>query len=365
MEIKYLDLNAQYQSIKSEIDSAIQNVINSSAFASGPAVKEFEENFADYCDVQYCSGVNSGTNALLLALKAMNVGNGDEVITTANTFVATISAIIQAGAKPVLVDVDPVSRNIDPLLLKMAISNKTRVIIPVHLYGRMADMDQIIKIANENGINVLEDAAQAHGAKYKEKQAGSIGKAATFSFYPGKNLGAYGEGGAVVTNDRNIDKMIKMLRDHGSEKKYFHEMTGYNARMDGIQGAVLNVKLNHLEKWNQRRRVIAKLYSENLQNVAKPNIENDYEQVFHLYVIEHEKRDELQQYLKEKYNIPTLIHYPIPNHLQKGYEFLGYKNGDFPVTEKLSNEVLSLPIYPEMTDEQVLFVADNINEFTG
>jgi dTDP-4-amino-4,6-dideoxygalactose transaminase len=264
-----------------------------------------------------------------------------------------------------LVDVDPVSRNIDPLLLKMAISNKTRVIIPVHLYGRIADMDSIMSIAEENGVDVLEDAAQSHGAKYNRQKAGSIGKAATFSFYPGKNLGAYGEGGAVVTNDANIDKMIRMLRDHGSEKRYYHDMIGYNARMEGIQGAVLNVKLKYLEKWNQRRREIAKLYSTNLQNVVKPNTDDDYEQVFHLYVIEHEKRDELQSFLKEKYSIPTLIHYPIPNHLQKGYEYLGYKKGDFPVTEKLCDEVLSLPIYPEMTDEQVLFVADKINEFTG
>jgi len=365
MEIKYLDLNAQYQSIKSEIDTAIQNVINSSAFTLGPAVKEFENSFADYCDVKYCSGVNSGTSALLLALKALNVGSGDEVITSANTFIATISAIIQAGARPVLVDVDPISRNIDPLLLKIAISNKTRVIIPVHLFGRMADMDPILKIANENGINVLEDASQAHGAKYKSKKAGSIGKAATFSFYPGKNLGAYGEGGAVVTNDSNIESIVKMLRDHGSEKKYYHDMIGYNARMDGIQGAVLNVKLQYLDKWNSRRRDIAKSYNNNLKNVTTPNMNDDYEQVFHLYVIEHERRDELQKYLKEKYNIPTLIHYPIPNHLQQGLDHLGYKKGDFPVTEKLTDEILSLPIYPEMTEDQVMFVSEKINEFTG
>jgi dTDP-4-amino-4,6-dideoxygalactose transaminase len=365
MEIKYLDLNAQYQSIKNEIDSAIQNVINSSAFALGPAVKEFEQSFAQYCDVKYCSGVNSGTNALLLALKALNVGSGDEVITSANTFIATISAIVQTGAKPVLVDVNPTSRNIDPLLLKMAISNKTRVIMPVHLYGRMSDMDSIMKIAGKNGINVLEDASQAHGAKYKGKKAGSIGRAATFSFYPGKNLGAYGEGGVVTTNDNDVDKMIKMLRDHGSEKKYYHDMVGYNARMDGIQGAVLNVKLRYLDRWNKRRREIAKIYSKSLKNVVTPDVISNCEQVFHLYVIEHEKRDELQQYLKEKYNIPTLIHYPIPNHLQKALDYLGYKKGDFPVTEKLSDEILSLPIYPEMTDEQVIFVSDKINEFTG
>lgn len=365
MEIKYLDLQAQYKSIKTELDEAIHKVLDSSAYVLGGAVKDFEADFADYCQTSFCSGVNNGTNALLLALRAMGVGPGDEVVTAANTFIATISAIVQSGAKPVLVDVDPVSRNLDPLLLKMALSPKTKVIIPVHLFGRMADMDPIMKIAEEHSIAVLEDSAQAHGARYKGKRAGSFGKMSGFSFYPGKNLGAYGEGGAVVTNDEKLDSKVKMLRDHGSEKKYYHDIIGYNARMEGIQGAVLGVKLKYLDNWNEARRNIAGWYNKYLKNVTTPDMNPDYEQVFHLYVIECEKRDKLMEYLKSEHNIVTLIHYPIPNHLQKALDYLGYEKGDFPVTEKLADEILSLPIYPEMTEEMVEFVADKINKFTN
>lgn len=363
MEIKYLDLQKQYQTIKDEIDSAIQQVLDSSAYALGPSVQSFEKSFATYCQNTYCAGVNNGTNALLLALRAMDVGPGDEVITAANTFIATISAIVQTGARPVLVDVDPDSRNIDPILLKMALSSKTKVIIPVHLFGRTADMEPILKIAKESNIKVLEDSAQSHGAEYFGKRAGSMGDMAAFSFYPGKNLGAYGEGGAVVTADEKLDHKIRMLRDHGSEKKYYHDIIGYNARMEGIQGAVLGVKLRHLDAWNKERNRVASLYSKCLTKVKTPVATDGYSQVYHLYVIETDQRDKLQQYLKDEHGIVTLIHYPIPNHLQQALDYLGYKKGDFPVTEELADNMLSLPIYPEMTDEQVEFVADKIEKF--
>lgn len=363
MEIKYLDLQAQYQSIKNEIDSEIQKVLDSSAYVLGPSVAEFENNFASFCGTTHCIAVNSGTSALLLALKALDVGTGDEVIVPANTFIATISAVIQSGAKPVLVDVDPQSRNIDPQLLKMAISTKTKVIIPVHLYGQMADMRTLLKIAQEHNVKVLEDAAQAHGAMYDGNPAGSFGDAAAFSFYPGKNLGAYGEGGAVVTTDDKINKMVRMLRDHGSDKKYYHSTIGYNARMDGIQGAVLKVKLKHLSKWNNERRRVASLYDKHLKSVTIPSVAEHCQNVYHLYVIECDKRDELMKFLKEKHNIVTLIHYPIPNHMQNALDYIGYKKGDFPVTEMLADRILSLPIYPEMTDEQVIFVSERIAEF--
>ncbi len=364
MKIPYLDLQAQYQSIKPEIDAAIARVLDSSAYVLGPAVNEFELAFAAYCTADHCAGVNSGTSALHLALLAMDVGPGDEVITAANTFVATIAAIAHTGAKPVLVDVDPESRNIDPKLLSMALSQKTKAIVPVHLYGRMADMDPIMQVAKKYDISVLEDAAQAHGAEYKGRRAGSIGRMAAFSFYPGKNLGAYGEAGAICTSDSSLDKAVRMLRDHGSERKYYHDRLGFNARMEGIQGAVLGVKLKHLDQWNEARRSIARQYHELLAGLplTLPDMNDDYGQVFHLYVIETDRRDDLQKYLAGR-DIPSLIHYPVPTHLQAGFDFLGYRRGDFPITERLCSEVLSLPIFPEMTPEQVAYVAAAIKDF--
>ncbi|HKK20439.1 MAG TPA: DegT/DnrJ/EryC1/StrS family aminotransferase, partial [candidate division Zixibacteria bacterium] len=288
MDIKYLDLQAQYRSIRPEVDAAIQKVIDSCAFTLGPAVADFEREFASYCECSHCVAVNNGTNALLLGLKALDVGPGDEVITAANTFIATIAAIIHAGAKPVLVDVDPESRNLDPILLKMALSPRTKVIIPVHLYGRTADMDPILNIARTHGVTVFEDCAQAHGARYKGHVAGSMGRMGAFSFYPGKNLGAYGEGGAIVTRDERAAKRLIMLRDHGSDRKYYHDMIGYNARMEGIQGAVLGVKLKHLDDWNKERNRVAATYNRLLAGVPvkTPTLHDDYFQVFHLYVIE-------------------------------------------------------------------------------
>ena len=364
MQIKYLDLQAQYRSIKSEIDAAVKKVLDSSAYVLGPAVAEFETAFAAYCGVSHCVGVNSGTSALLLALKAMGVGDGDEVITAANTFIATAAAIAHAGARPVLVDVDPQTKNIDPDLIGAAVSPRTRAIVPVHLCGRPADMDPIIKISHEHGLPVLEDAAQAHGADYKGKQIGSIGTMAAFSFYPGKNLGAYGEAGAVVTDNRGLAEIVRMLRDHGSSKKYIHEILGYNARMDGIQGAVLGVKLKYLDEWNAARNRIARKYNELLNGLPLrlPTFDGNICQTFHLYVIETDRRDSLMKYLSEQ-NIPTLIHYPIPIHLQEAFTRLGHSEGDFPVTEKLSKEMLSLPIYPEMSDDHVHYVAERIRAF--
>ncbi len=366
MEIKYLDLQAQYQSIKSEIDTAIQKVLDSSAYVLGPAVSEFESAFAEYCGTKFAIGVNSGTSALTLALRALDIGPGDEVITAANTFIATAAAIEHAGGRPVLVDVDPETRNMDPVLLKMAITSRTRAIIPVHLYGRPADMDPILQLAARHDIAVLEDAAQAHGARYKGAKAGSIGRMAAFSFYPGKNLGAYGEAGAVTTDDSEVDRKVRMLRDHGSDKKYVHDVLGYNARMEGIQGAVLKVKLAHLDRWNAERNRVARLYNQLLTNlpIKLPSFEDDIEQVFHLYVIETEQRDQLQKYLGEQ-GVPSLIHYPIPIHRQKAFDHLDHRAGDFPITEKLSDEILSLPIYPEMSDEQVTFVAEKVKAFFG
>ena len=365
MKIPYLDLQAQYQSIKAEIDSAISKVLDHSSFVLGPAVQEFENNYAKYCGVSHCAGVNNGTNALLLALKALDIGPGDEVITVANTFIATVAAIHHSGAKPVLVDVDPISRNMDVNLLSIALSNKTKAVIPVHLYGRTADMDPIIDLANKYSIHVLEDSAQAQGAVYKGKKAGSIGEIAAFSFYPGKNLGAYGEAGAITTDNPKLDKDVRMLRDHGSDKKYHHDFPGYNARMEGIQGAVLNVKLKYLDQWNKARNKVAGWYDEALQElpITLPSRVDEYcEQIYHVYVIETEHRDDLQKYL-QKNDIPTIIHYPIPVYLQKAFEHLCYKKGDFPVTEKLSNDILSLPIFPEMTKDQVDYVCEKIRDF--
>ncbi|MEA2030389.1 MAG: DegT/DnrJ/EryC1/StrS family aminotransferase [candidate division Zixibacteria bacterium] len=364
MQIPYIDLNAQYQSIKQEIDAAIAKVINNSAFVLGPAVAEFETSFAEYCGVRHCIGVNSGTNALLLALKALDIGHGDEVITAANTFIATVEAIVHSGAHPVLVDVDPHTRNIDSTLLKMALSQKTKAIIPVHLYGQTADMDPINALAKKYDIAVLEDAAQAHGAAYKGHRAGSLGNIAAFSFYPAKNLGAFGEAGAVTTDDDGLAENLRMLRDHGSKRKYFHNMLGYNARMSGIQGAVLSVKLKHLDQWNEARIRIAGWYDELLEKapVVLPQSNSENRCVYHVYVIETEQRDELQKYLKNN-QIPTIIHYPVPTHLQEAFGYLDYQKGDFPVTEKLANEALSLPIYPEMKREQIEFVCKNIRDF--
>ena len=364
MQIIYIDLQQQYRNLKSEIDAAIAGVLDSSSYVLGPAVQDFEKSYARYCGVEHCLGVSSGTTALVLALRALQVGPGDEIITAANTFVATAAAIAQTGARPILVDVDPVSRNIDPSLVEAAITDKTKGIIPVHLYGSPANMESVDRIATDHNLFVLEDAAQAQGAKYKDKRTGSLGRMAAFSFYPAKNLGAFGEAGAVTTDDDELAHRVRMLRDHGSEKKYVHDLLGYNARMDGIQGAVLGVKLKHLDRHNDRRRAIAKMYGEALTGLPLrlPADLPECEQVHHVYAIETEQRDDLQSYLKEE-GVPTIIHYPIPIHLQKAFAYLDYGKDSFPHSERSAASTLSLPIYPEMTDSQVEYVASKVKHF--
>ncbi|MEH2507256.1 dTDP-4-amino-4,6-dideoxygalactose transaminase [Bradyrhizobium sp. AZCC 1578] len=352
--IPFLDLKAQYRQIKPQVDAAVLRVIDSAQFVLGPDVTAFEDRFAAYCNVDHCRAVNSGTSALHLALLAANVGPGDEVITVSMTFVATTAAILYSGAKPVFVDVDPVSWTMNPELIEAAITPRTKAILPVHLHGLMADMDPIMEIARRRGLVVIEDAAQAHGAEYKGRRAGSIGDLGCFSFYPGKNLGAYGEGGAVVTNSPDLARRISLLRDWGQESKYNHVVAGYNFRMDGIQGAVLNVKMDHLESWTEGRRTVAMQYDSVLEKLPfeRPRAPTHSRHVYHVYAVRLPRRDETLKVLQEG-GIGVGIHYPVPVHLQKAYANLGYRAGDYPVTERLANEFLSLPIYPELRPDQV------------
>jgi dTDP-4-amino-4,6-dideoxygalactose transaminase len=364
MNIPFLDLKAQYQSIYNEVNRAIQEVLDNTAYAGGPFVKEFEKNYAKYCDCEYAIGVSSGTSAIWLALLALEIGPGDEVITVPNTFIATVEAISFTGAKPVFIDIDERTYNIDPAKLESAITSKTKAIIPVHLYGQMADMDPIIAIAKQHNLYVLEDGAQAQGAKYKGKKAGSLGDVGCFSFYPGKNLGAYGEAGAVVTNNSQIAERVQILRDHGQPKKYYHDYIGWNGRMDGIQGAVLNVKLKYIDQWNQKRRDHAKQYSQQLSEINEltlPFIPEFAEPIFHIYAIRAPKRDALIESLKEK-QIYCGIHYPVPVHLTKAYRSLNLPKGSFPVAEQIADEELSLPMFPELTNDQIRYVADALRK---
>ena len=356
--IPLVDLKAQYHSIKSEIDAAITNVLESSQFILGSEVAAFEDEYAAYCRVKYAVGVNSGTSALHLALLAAGIGPGDEVITTTFTFVATVAAIVYTGAKPVFVDIDPRSFTMDVTQIERAITQHTKAILPVHLYGQMANMDPILEIARRHNLIVIEDAAQAHGAEYNGKAAGSLGDLGCFSFYPGKNLGAYGEGGMVVTNHPEYARALKMLRDWGAEKKYQHMLKGYNYRLEGMQGAILRVKLRHLEDWTQKRREKAAYYNRLLAgNGIRPPEEMHYgRHVYHIYAIRTSEREAVQQALLAQ-GIQTGIHYPVPVHLRPAYADLGYRVGDFPHSEEAAREVLSLPIYAELSDEQVEQVA--------
>lgn len=367
MKVPFLDLKSQYQSIKDEIAVELQKVLDNTAFAGGPFVAQFEKKFASFCNSNFAIGVGSGTEALWLALLGLDIGVGDEVITTPNTFIATAEAISFSGAKPVFVDINEQTYNMNPQLLEDVITAKTKAIIPVHLYGQTADMDPIIKIARANGLFVIEDACQAHGAEYKGKHAGSIGDAGCFSFYPGKNLGAYGEAGAVVTNNNPLTENMQMFRDHGQEKKYYHSMIGWNARMDGFQGAVLSVKLKHLNQWNESRRKNAQLYNKLLANVDGIILptEADYaKHVYHIYAIRTENRDAFMAALAEN-EIFCGIHYPVPLHLQDAYSSLGYKKGDFPVTEKCCEQLVSLPMFPELTSDQIAYVVEKIKSITN
>jgi dTDP-4-amino-4,6-dideoxygalactose transaminase len=353
--IPFLDLKAQYKSIKSEIDTAVINVLESTQFVLGEHVAAFERDFASYCGAQHAVAVNSGTSALHLALLAAGVGPGDEVITIPFTFVATVSAICYTGARPVFIDIEPRSFTMDPAQLEKAITPRTKAILPVHLYGQMADMDAILEIADRHGIPVIEDACQAHGAESKGRRAGSVGLSGCFSFYPGKNLGAYGEGGAIVTSDAGQAKTMRMLRDWGQEKRYHHVLKGFNYRMEGIQGAILGVKLRHLEAWTEARRARAREYDALLsdsETAKAPEQLPGRRHVYHIYAVRSTDREELQQVLQSE-GIQTGLHYPIPVHLQEAHADLGYKPGDFPQSEAAAREVLSLPMFPEMTSAQV------------
>jgi dTDP-4-amino-4,6-dideoxygalactose transaminase len=359
--IPFVDLKAQYLSIKEEIDPAVINVLESTQFVLGSEVTAFEQEFADYCQANEAIAVNTGTSALHLALLAAGIGPGDEVITVPFTFVATVAAICYTGATPVFVDIDPVSYTMDATQIEQAITPKTKAILPVHLYGQPADMEPILEIARRHGLVVIEDAAQAHRAEYKGQRVGSIGDIGCFSFYPGKNLGAYGEGGAVVTSNPEYAKTMRMLRDWGQERRYHHVLKGYNYRMDGVQGAILRVKLRHLDKWTEARRSHAAQYDKLLADsgVKTPTAMPYSHHVYHVYPVRLSNREAIQQQLNER-GIQTGIHYPIPVHLQVAYADLGYKAGDFPQSELAAAEVLSLPMYPELTPTQVSTVAEGL-----
>jgi len=362
MQIPFGDLKRQYISIKDEIDEAIRKVLNRGSFILGENVESFEREFSNFCGAKFGIGVGSGTEALHLSLVSCGVQAGDEVITVANTAVPTVSAISFANATPVFVDIDPESYNINPSKIEEKISKKTKVILPVHLYGQPADMDSILEVAKRHKLKVIEDACHAHGAEYKGRTVGTLGNIGCFSFYPTKNLSAYGDGGMVVTNDEEIAIRLKMLRNYGEERRYHNPIKGFNSRLDEIQAAILRVKLKYLSKWNERRRKIAESYNNLLKTVIKPK-EMDYTRhIYHLYVVRSTKRDQLQMYLQEE-GIGTLIHYPVPIHLQPAYRDLGFKKGSLPITEKYANEILSLPIFPELTDEEIKYISNTVNSF--
>jgi dTDP-4-amino-4,6-dideoxygalactose transaminase len=365
MHIPFLDLKAQYASIKEEVLPAIHNVLDNTAYVLGKPVQEFEQAFGREHGVQYCYGVSSGTDGNHMVLWALGVKPGDEVIIPANTFIATAWGATLCGATPVFVDCDAESYNIDPAKVEAKITPRTKAIVAVHLYGQPADMDPLNAIAKKHKIALVEDCAQSHLAEYKGKRTGGLSVASSFSFYPGKNLGAYGEGGAAATNDAELARKFKMIRDHGAEKKYYHEMYGHNYRMEGIQGAVLGVKLRHLGAWTDARRKNAALYNAALKGipgVVTPKEMPYAKHVYHLYVIRAPRRDDLQKHLEAK-GVSTGLHYPVPLHVQNAFKHLGYKAGDFPVTEKAANEILSLPMFPELTEEQINYVTSAIREF--
>jgi len=350
MKVNFVDLKAQYATIKDEVNEAIGGVLESCAFINS---RSFEKDFAEYIGTDHCVGVGNGTDALFLAMKSMGFGPGDELITAANTFIATAEGIGWTGATPVFVDCDPVTYNIDPAKIEAAITEKTRAIVPVHLYGQPADMDAIMDIARRHNLKVVEDCAQAHGATYKGRKVGTFGDVGCFSFYPGKNLGAYGDAGAVVTNDEELAVNIHKLGDHGSNVKYKHDFQGTNSRLDGIQGAVLSVKLRHLDKWSDRRIEVAARYNEGLKDVCVvPQTAADVRHVWHLYVIQVDNREELMNHLQEQ-DIASGIHYPVPLPVTPAYASLGYKEEQFPVACGIADKIVSLPMHGDLTDEDV------------
>jgi dTDP-4-amino-4,6-dideoxygalactose transaminase len=361
--IPLVDLKAQYAAIKPEVDAAMQTVMDSTAFINGPQVRSFEASFAAFCGARHAVGVQSGTSALHLALMACDIGPGDEVIVPSMTFIATAEMIGRTGARPVFADVDLRTCNLDAGSLERAITPRTKAVIVVHLYGQPAEMDPILAVAQRHGLRVIEDAAQAHGAEYRGRRAGTLGDVATFSFYPGKNLGAYGDAGAVVTNDDRIADEVRLLRNHGRRSKYTHEREGFNYRLDTLQAAVLEVKLRHLEAWNAARRHIADLYRQHLAGlpVELPHEAEHLRPVYHLFVIRVQNRDGILAHLTEN-GIGAGVHYPVALHMQPAYDFLGYRPEDLPVSRAAGETVLSLPIYPEMTEAQVEQVAATLSE---
>lgn len=361
--IHFLDLKASYAELKSEIDGAVARVLDSGWYIGGAEVDGFESDYADYCGAAHCVGVANGLDALYLALRAMEVGPGDEVIVPSNTYIATWLAVSHCGATPVPVEPDGRTCNIDPALIEAAITPRTKVILPVHLYGQPADMDPILALARKHGLLVLEDGAQAHGARYKGRRLGAHGDAVAWSFYPGKNLGAMGDGGAVTTNDERIADRIRVLRNYGSRVKYVNEVQGYNSRLDPIQAAILRVKLAHLDDWNARRGTTARLYRDGLVStgLTLPHVPEWADPVWHLYVVQHRERDAFQNLLTQA-GVATMIHYPIPPHLQSAYASLGFKQGSFPVSEALHDHVLSLPMGPAQTAEATGIVIDSVRK---
>jgi len=364
MKVPFLDLGRQHRIIEQKVQKALKGSFERCDFILGKELKLFEKEFAAYCDSKYGIGVASGTDALYLTLKAYGIDEGDEIITSVNTYIATTLAISYCKAKPVLVDIDPLTYNIDVSKIERVITKKTKAIIPVHLYGQMVDMDPLLKIADKYGLKVIEDACQAHGATYKGKKAGSIGDASCFSFYPAKNLGAYGDGGMIVTNDAKLTDKVRMLRNYGQKVKYYNLFKGFNSRLDTIQAAILRVKLKHLEESNEMRAKWASEYDKSLNGsgVQIPSTAVYNKHVYHLYVIQTAHRDKLQKWLLE-HGVPTQIYYPVPIHLQEAYKDLGCKEGDFPIVENLSKRNLALPMFPELTAKEVRYVAETICHF--
>ncbi|MCG1021563.1 DegT/DnrJ/EryC1/StrS family aminotransferase [Sutcliffiella horikoshii] len=366
MKVSMLDLSEQYSSIKDEVMVKLDEVMSSSQFILGQNVRQLEESVAAYSNVKYGVGVGNGSDAIHISLQACGVKEGDEVITTPFTFFATAGAIARVGAKPVFVDIDPITFNIDPANIEGAITDKTKAIIPVHLYGQMADMQPIREIADKHNLFVVEDAAQAIGSKYQGKSVGELGDTATYSFFPTKNLGAYGDAGMIVTNNEEIAEKMKVIRVHGSKPKYYHHVLGYNSRLDEMQAAILNVKLPHLDEWSNKRRELANNYTslikESIESIVTPIEKEGNHHVFHQYTLRVERRDELQAFLKEN-GVASMVYYPLPLHVQPVFSDLGYQKGDFPHSEKAAEEALSLPMYPELKLEQQEYVVKVIREF--
>ena len=366
MKVPCYDLKAQYAALREEILDALDRVCRNTAFCLGAEVASFEKEFAEFCEARHCVGLNSGTSALHLALLAAGVGSGDEVITSPNTFIATAEAIAYTGAKTVFADVDPRTGNLDPRAAESRVTPRTKAILPIHLYGRPADMDALAEIARSRKLALIEDACQAHGARYRGRRAGTLAMSAAFSFYPSKNLGAYGEGGALVTNDDRIAEFARAARSHGETARYTHQFIGYNYRMEGFQGAVLRVKLRHLEEWLAARKAIAARYREKLARtrIELPADDSRDECAWHLFTVFVDRRDDVQKQLDDR-GIGTAVHYPKPLHLQQALAHLGHRAGDFPHAERACERVLSLPFFPEMTEDQVDYVAEALEEITG